>query len=84
MSGPLPTRLIDVGVDDTKVYLCLIESPPLDLKYLTLSHCWGIEEFLVLTQLNLLKFIDHISINTLCKTFREAILTTRRLSFRYI
>jgi hypothetical protein len=84
MSGPLPTRLIDVGVDDTEVHLCLTESLPLDLKYLTLSHCWGMEEFLVLTQLNLLKFMDHISINALCKTFREAILTTRRLGFRYI
>jgi Heterokaryon incompatibility protein (HET) len=84
VSGALPTRLIDVGVDDTKVRLCLTESLPPDLKYLTLSHCWGTGEFLFLTQLNLLKFMDHISIDALCKSFREAILITRRLGFRYI
>ena len=83
-SGGLPTRLVDVGLDDTAVRLCQGDSLPRDTRYLTLSHCWGSVAFTTLTRSNLHKFKRRIPTQKLTKTFQDAIVTTRRLGFRYL
>jgi Heterokaryon incompatibility protein (HET) len=80
----LPTRLVQV--DSTDLDICLVLSTDLqpDTQYLTLSHCWGKKVFTTLTRDRLPGFLTRIPVEGLSKTFREAMLVTRRLSFNYI
>lgn len=60
----------------------LLENGPLkDRFYVTLSHCWGKAKFTTLTEDNIDQFLQRgIKINTLPRTFRDAIYFARRLS----
>jgi hypothetical protein len=84
MPGKLPTRLLDVGTNGHEFHLCLSKDLPEDTKYLTLSHCWGSKHFLTLTRNNLETFFESTPFETLSKTCRDAITSTRRLHFRYL
>jgi hypothetical protein len=85
----MPSRLIDVGserqnfVNLTDAWL---SSGRPSSKYLTLSHCWGLSmpESAKTTTLNLSRHFRRIRIRKLPKTFRDAIMMTRRLGYRYI
>ncbi|CZR63271.1 uncharacterized protein PAC_13168 [Phialocephala subalpina] len=95
-----PSRLIDLGVateknertksDEVRLVSTkeLLENGPLkDRFYVTLSHCWGKAKFTTLTEDNIDQFLQRgIKINTLPRTFRDAIYFARRLSkqVRYI
>jgi hypothetical protein len=83
-SRQLPTRLIDVGTSDMDLKLCLTESLPRDTQYLTLSHCWGGKVFTMLTRNNFREFLSHILAGDLSKTFKDAIVATRSLGFKYL
>ncbi|EAT85927.2 hypothetical protein SNOG_07276 [Parastagonospora nodorum SN15] len=50
----------------------------------TLSHCWGTEPFLQLTEQNLDTFVEHIPLSLLPQTFKDAIQITRELGLSYI
>jgi hypothetical protein len=81
----LPTRLIDVGSGPNPVVrLALREDVPLTSRYLTLSHCWGdrIPERLLSGNFETVR--KEIKLNSLSKTFQEAIIFTRKLSCQYI
>lgn len=80
----LPTRLLDVGVSDMDLKLRLSKSLPPEAPYLTLSHCWGGKVFTTLTRNNFQDFLSHIPTSSLSKTFIEAIISTRKLGFRYL
>ncbi|KAN0106778.1 HET domain containing protein [Hyaloscypha variabilis] len=80
----LPTRLVEVGDADKDLRLCRTDILPRYTQYLTLSHCWGGKVFTMLTRSNFRQFQTHIPAESLTKTFREAIVTTRRLGFKYI
>lgn len=89
-----PSRLIDLGeatdkndrVRSDEVRLIstaglLSNGPVEDRFYVTLSHCWGQAKFTTLTEQNLSQFLGRgIKINTLPRTFRDAIYFARRLS----
>jgi hypothetical protein len=51
---------------------------------MTLSHCWGGKVFTTLTADNFQSYLSRIPYEDLSKTFKEAILITRRLGFRYL
>jgi hypothetical protein len=51
---------------------------------MTLSHCWGRKVFTTLTPDNFHSYLFRIPYEDLSKTFKEAILITRRLGFRYL
>lgn len=80
----MPTRLIEVGLDDTAIRLRLSATIPSTAEYLTLSHCWGTLDVEKLTSANLDLMLDRIPAEALTKTFRDAIITTRRLGHRYL
>ncbi|KAE9370130.1 HET-domain-containing protein, partial [Stipitochalara longipes BDJ] len=80
----LPTRLIEVGDTDMDLRLCETLGLPQESQYLTLSHSWGGKVFTTLTRRNFEEFLSHIPTDSLSKTFREAIVTTRRLGFKYL
>lgn len=84
MTGKLPTRLLDVGSNEGDLCLCLSSNLDQDIKYFTLSHCWGSKPFLTLTKSNIKPFYSKIPFYLLSKTFRDAITATRRLGFRYL
>ncbi|KAJ8111224.1 hypothetical protein OPT61_g6134 [Boeremia exigua] len=87
----LPTRLLDVQIfpreNGDSIRLVASQniraaSPP---GYLALSHCWGGIVPVRLETGNLKKWMTTgIVFETLPKTFRDAIQTTRQLGFRYI
>lgn len=93
--GFLPTRLIDIGnkpngaINPRLVITNDVEHNPLpqDTRYLTLSHCWGTSRGKTVpktTTANLTAHLDGIEINTIPKTFLDAMEVVRGLGLRYI
>ncbi|KAI1422270.1 heterokaryon incompatibility protein-domain-containing protein [Xylaria sp. FL1777] len=80
--GWKPSRLLDISED--KIKLILRRQAEAQEPYVTLSHCWGKDEFLVLTPHLLPRFVDGVHISDFALTFQETILTVRRLGVRYL
>lgn len=79
----LPARLIDVGDESTPPCICTSDKLDPTSKYVTLSHCWGMEKKVTLNKDTLGPFQSCIPPEALSKTFNEAIIVTRRLRERY-
>jgi hypothetical protein len=80
----LPTRVIDVGPPDGKMEPRLLESKGLSGFYITLSHCWGGKVPLTTTCADVEERKREIPMSSLPKTFKDAVLVTRRLGIRYL
>jgi hypothetical protein len=84
-SSFLPTQLVDVGSGSgSKVRLVPGKDFPCGSRYLTLSHCWGGSMPERLSPINVETFGKEINVNTLSKTFQDAILVTHRLHHQYV
>lgn len=81
-SPALPTRVVGVGLQDGVVKL--IESKGAAGKYFCLSHCWGPDQIIMTTRANIQDHKREIPLNSLSKTFRDAVLLTRRFGIEYI
>jgi Heterokaryon incompatibility protein (HET) len=79
-----PTRVIDVDSEPRLIVKGASTHPGMSQRYVTLSHCWGTKPITTLTKSNLVAFQRAIMMDSLPKTFREAILVTRKLGFRYL
>jgi len=80
---PLPTRVIDVGGLHSPSVL-LYETQNEHAEYLALSHCWGGVQPLTTTTSTLSQRKKGIQIESLPKTFRDAVIFVRRLKKRYL
>ncbi|KAH8672209.1 heterokaryon incompatibility protein-domain-containing protein [Ilyonectria robusta] len=81
----LPTRCIDVGKADGSAQPRLAISGGCHGRYTTLSHCWGKGRLPArLTTSSVLPLSDAIHLDTLPRTYRDAISITRALGIRYI
>lgn len=82
----LPLRLLDLAPALHTDLIKLESSKPLPVHtvYVTLSHCWGGHCKTSLTTSSLAKFQTGIHLNTLPRTFQEAVILTRKLGFRYL
>ncbi|KAK7712996.1 hypothetical protein SLS57_007557 [Botryosphaeria dothidea] len=78
----IPTRLISVADDFPK--LTLTADWTTAPHYATLSHSWGKEGFIRLTQDNLKSFLSIIPDHQLPETFKDAITVTRALGIKYL
>jgi hypothetical protein len=79
----MPSRLISVGSDEQNP--CLVITGQYEPEqYLTLSHCWGGEVPLSLTSDREGVLKCGVPLTKFPKTFRDAILITRKLNVRYI
>ncbi|KAF2650788.1 HET-domain-containing protein [Lophiostoma macrostomum CBS 122681] len=88
----IPTRLIDLEADNSIDGMRLIETRTACLqkpfRYVALSYCWGPKEMAELqprtTSNTQSTFLAEIPMSCLTPTLRDAVLTTRALSIRYI
>lgn len=90
----LPSRLIDVGLQGSspRPRLCVmaegdafnIDTQTFWVPYLTLSHCWGKALIFKLTLENINELRCSLPMESLSRTFQDAILVTRLLGYRYL
>jgi len=81
----VPTRLLDIGNGGPRIRLAAeVSRKGHNIKYATLSHCWGAEPFATLTSANLESFRQQVPIEAITKTFSDAIHIARALGFCYL
>ena len=78
----LSTRVIDVESLEPHIYT----TSPIDenMKYITLSHCWGDEQVLKLKTSNHQTLENSIPIDSLPQTFCDASTIARKLGLKYL
>jgi hypothetical protein len=80
-------RLIEVthsNGDIQSIRLATMPEVSEDIKYLTLSHCWGGADIIKLTQSSLPQFVVDIPLMQLPKNFSDAISVAAHIGFKYI
>ncbi|KAF7557651.1 hypothetical protein G7046_g6000 [Stylonectria norvegica] len=78
-----PTRLLYVG--DTSLRLHLTKGEEDSKTYCVLSHCWGgVTDIPLLKKNTVAQFVRGIDINTLPRSFQDAVLITRQLDIDYL
>jgi hypothetical protein len=80
----LPTRVIDVGPDDSLGDCKLVLSGGMMGQYVALSYCWGPSQSGVTTQGKANARIIQLDVQSLPRTVQDAIFVTRRIGFRYL
>lgn len=81
----LPFRVLDLGPSDGSQEPYLLETEGRTGLYATLSHCWGRSPGPTTTETHTLaQRKKEIPIDGLPKSFRDAIIITRRLNVRYL
>lgn len=81
-STTLPSRLIDVGSDEKDPVI--VESHETGVQYATLSHCWDRIRPMTTATSTLEDRMRCISLELLPKTFRDAVLLTRKFHLKYL
>lgn len=77
--------MLDVGtVGDPQLHLIETDLASDAQPYATLSHCWGQVEFMKLKKDNFRDMVQSITISELPKTFRDAVVVTRRLGIPFL
>ncbi|RKK52365.1 hypothetical protein BFJ67_g5694 [Fusarium oxysporum f. sp. cepae] len=80
-----PKRLIHVGNEQQSPRLIISENERPEGCYAALSHCWGEDpKFFMLTSDNLFDLCSEIQLQSLPASFRDAIITCRRIGIPYI
>lgn len=79
----LPTRVIDVGVDDGDALKLHVSTEDEQAEYACLSYCWGGDQFKT-TCANLEGLTAEIPGDSLSQTVADAADVTRRLGLRYL
>lgn len=80
-----PLRLLDISdADGSPQMIKLIEDPPVDTRYATLSHCWGDALHFILEHRTLHEYKQGIELSKLPKTYQDAIFIARQLDIRFL
>ncbi|KAK3998238.1 HET-domain-containing protein [Cladorrhinum sp. PSN332] len=79
-----PTRLLDVGTAESWTVRLVETNTYESYNYLVLSYCWGIVANLRTLPENYQQHSQGIDIESLPKTIRDAVITTRALKHRYL
>jgi len=83
-NATLPTRVLDVGIEGEGSVRLYETSPQETGEYIALSHRWGVQSHFCTFSSNLSEYKLGIPLGCLPATFRDAVLTTRALGFRYL
>jgi len=80
-----PTRLIEIDPQSNCLKLCEGGKLALQVKYATLSHCWGdIKGKIMLKSENLAAFQKELPDLQCLQTFQHAVIAAKNLGFQYI
>lgn len=81
-----PERLLEVKMEAGQLLIRLRNHVQLDRNqpYLTLSYCWGEAQHLRLEERSLEAFSNDIPFTSLPKTFKDAVVITQQLGYRYL
>lgn len=87
--GFVPSRVVDVGLSDGSELPRLRDTRIEPLQgntnhYAALSHCWGVERIITSTRATLDERMVELTMESLSKTFQDAIRTCRELNIRYL
>src|SRR6266566_4757033 len=83
-SHRFPTPILDLEQESASVRLLVDNREAVGDKYATLSHCWGGRNILKLTRTNVASFVVGIPLESLPRTFLQAVEIARRLKIRYL
>ncbi|KAF2028842.1 hypothetical protein EK21DRAFT_25979, partial [Setomelanomma holmii] len=85
-SALMPTRLIKIHTTiDGKIDTRIFETEPNDpVPYLTLSYCWGGDQEYGTTAETFSQSKDHIDLEELSATIRDAITVSVDMGFQYL
>ena len=81
--GQLPHRVINVGESDIRDPFLEVASGESG-KYIALSHCWGSNPLIRTTKETLAQHMVRLHLESLPKTFQNAIIIARMLKVRYL
>lgn len=85
IEGPLPSRVLDLGVGEAPSTIKLYLTNKNNGRYICLSHCWGTNiRHVTTTKATLEHWQSGVHISHLPRSFREAIIVTRQLGIRYL
>ncbi len=68
---------------ETNLRLCIGADLPKGMKYMNLSHCWGLGLPFKLLKNNITNMIYEILFNELSRTFRDAVIATQTLGVTF-
>jgi hypothetical protein len=85
----MPSRLLDVGPADTDTLRLFCSNKHKTLKYVALSHCWGVlteaeKRQFCTTEENIKARQNGFDVSELPKTFRDAVRVTQNLGIQYL
>lgn len=81
--APLPTRVIDVGLDLSSPVKLYVSDGCKDY-YAALSYCWGDKQEYITTTQTIKSRKENMFLEDLPQTLQDAIMVTRRLGIRYL
>jgi hypothetical protein len=79
-----PKRLINVGSETQNPFLVETSPGSQQVKWLSLSYCWGVENSITLTTDTMNRLRSGIPLDEFDPTIQDAILVTRALEITYI
>jgi hypothetical protein len=80
----LPTRVIEVAPVDSPDKPRLLVTAGKKGRYAALSYCWGNSSYGTLTRARLNKYLQHLDVDALPQTLRDAITVTKSISIPYL
>lgn len=80
----MPARLLAVSGTAYNRSPYLVQSPPPGTRYVTLSWCWGQDDFFKTTSANFASSLVGIPLNVLRQEFQDAVYITCQLDLDYI
>ncbi|KAL7915290.1 heterokaryon incompatibility domain-containing protein [Trichoderma velutinum] len=80
----LPTRVVDIGLPDTKSLPRVFVSQGAKADYIALSHCWGGRIESVLTSKTYHDYQQALPISEIPANFRDTFRIARELGIRYV
>ena len=83
-STRLPTRVLYIGFDQGSKFVRLMVTEGGTGRFVALSHCWGRSQHFTTASSTLQDRLSRIAIDTMPKTFRDAVYITRKLSIQYL
>jgi hypothetical protein len=83
-TGFRPTRLLNLGDNDTEIKLQETSTITTALQWTALSHCWGKSQPFKLVRDNIDALKQSINVSDLPPTFRDAVTVCRQLGVQYL